>query len=156
MRAPQAQAKRSEKQFDATVGPAIQHLSDGGGPIGGGRFDRRSAGGDAPVRRVFASTSLGVGSPAISIAGTPVCPEQHGGESRRHRALPVGMPLCDQVPVEDGHRIEPGTQSVEHPGACLEIDRLPVVGIDEVQVPQIGALVEIGHAGAPDLHHELR
>ena len=44
----------------------------------------------------------------------------------------------------------------QHRGAGCVVDRPPVVGIDEVQIPQLGALIEVGNAGRGDLDQQLR
>ena len=46
-------------------------------------------------------------------------------------------------------------QLIEHALAELPIDGTPVVGIDEVEVPQLAALVEVGNAGRRDLDERL-
>ncbi len=38
---------------------------------------------------------------------------------------------------------------------ALEVDGPPVVGIDEAEIPQLGALVQVGHAGGGALQDEL-
>ena len=43
-----------------------------------------------------------------------------------------------------GHRV--GVEAIEHRPAPLIIDRAPVVGVDQAEVPQLGALVDVGHA----------
>ena len=40
--------------------------------------------------------------------------------------------------------------------AQREIDRPSVVGIDQAEVPELGALVEVGNARRPDLERDLR
>ena len=38
----------------------------------------------------------------------------------------------------------------------IEVDGPPVVGIDEMKIPQLGPLIEIGNAGRRDLEDHLR
>ncbi len=37
----------------------------------------------------------------------------------------------------------------------LEIDRPAIVRVDQAEVPQLGPLIEVGHAGGADLQHDL-
>ena len=37
-----------------------------------------------------------------------------------------------------------GAQLLEQPGALVEVDRAPVVGVDEALLPQLAALVDVG------------
>ena len=60
----------------------------------------------------------------------------------------VGPVLHEVFPIGGIHRRQ-------HGSALLEIHRPPVIGIDQRQIPELGALVEIGHAGDRCLQRDL-
>ena len=64
-----------------------------------------------------------------------------------HELLGEGRPVAS-------HRGCPG-QLVEHAPAELPVDRASVVGIDEVEVQEFAALVEVGNARRRDLDEGL-
>jgi len=55
-------------------------------------------------------------------------------------------------PVGAGDAIGPREQTLTRG----KIHRTAVIGVDQRQVPQLRALVEVGHTGNPGLEHELR
>ena len=54
-----------------------------------------------------------------------------------------------------GRRPLAASSSRQHLAAAFVIDRPAVVGIDQAEVPELGALVDVGHAGGGDLQQRL-
>ena len=57
----------------------------------------------------------------------------------------IGFPVIDAKQVsthggEDCHRF------VNQPGTVREIDRAPVVGIDQTEILELGTLIDVGHS----------
>src|SRR5215510_4178558 len=48
------------------------------------------------------------------------------------------------------------TEFVEHGDPLLEVDGTAIIGINEAEIPELGALVEVGHAWQGDLEQYLR
>ena len=68
--------------------------------------------------------------------------------------LPLEQQLFYELPGAD-LGLAP-SQFIERPAPALEVDRPAVVGIDQVQVPQFGPLVEVGNAGWDPLESTCR
>ena len=49
----------------------------------------------------------------------------------------------------------PDPQRVEHDATLVPVDRTPVVGIDQGEIPQLVTLVEVGYAGRGEAQHDL-
>ena len=108
-------------------------------------------------------------------ARTPTTCSPRGPRPRAARTRPRGRTppgsaaaACERVPDDpqlrqrprrrrqDRLRRRPSCELREQSPPRVVVDRPAVVGIDQAQVPQLGALVDVGHAGRGQLEQRLR
>jgi hypothetical protein len=113
----------------------------------------------APCEREHGVASLTRGLKRDVLTGERVAETPPGRERscRDEHLDPAVPPMCEQLPHQRPIVRVPRTrQLLEDLTAAGVVDRAAVVGIDEVEVPQLGALVEIRDAGRRRLDDELR
>src|SRR5882762_5997743 len=95
---------------------------------------------------------------AVGEEGRPRAPERQRLADEEELHPPVGLGL-DETGGEAravGGGGERAVEIAEQAAAQREVHRPAVVGVDQAQVPQLGALVEVGDTGRRDLDQRLR